>query len=352
MKKSFFGEYELVKANDFLIYKATPEKALFDYLYLKRGVVLVESYFAELRLNLDNVDFTKFAQLLKKYLSKKMVKCLVFTENQMILDEMKRALEQHKGKEDIFKIGYIKEFLQARVLRQIYEFPESKSLYFYGGTAIGFLLGLNRLSEDLDFVSTQVVDFERLGTFLTNFFTKETLEVKCKIQKFGLTLKFKNLLSHFQMQYQHANDLYLKIEISDHLSFCKHFETKIYQIFKFNTSLVLQSFDPSTLFSTKLNTVLYRHWERRIGDQVLTMKGRNIYDLFRYVSNGYKPNLNCIQDISNVEDLKKKLIVTVEATDFKVVVEEVAHFMEDKQLLSFFETNGKSYLIEQIQYLT
>jgi predicted transcriptional regulator of viral defense system len=36
IKKDFFGDYEILKIDDFLIYKATPEKALFDYLYFKR----------------------------------------------------------------------------------------------------------------------------------------------------------------------------------------------------------------------------------------------------------------------------------------------------------------------------
>ncbi|MDR3169651.1 MAG: nucleotidyl transferase AbiEii/AbiGii toxin family protein [Candidatus Peribacteria bacterium] len=259
------------------------------------------------------------------------------------------AREQHKEKEDVFKIGYIKEFLQSHILKQIYELPASKNLYFYGGTAMRFLLGLNRLSEDLDFVCTERVDFEELGNFLTQFFAKEPLAVDYKIQKFRLTLKFRGLLSHFNMQYENSKDLYLKIEISDHLSFCKHFEPKIYQLFKFNQSLVIQSFDPSTLFATKLNAVLYRHRERRVGEQILTMKGRDIYDLFRYLSNGYTPNLHCIQDISDREDLKRKLIAVVEQTDFKLVVADVKNFMEDRQLLSFLETNGRSYLIEQIQ---
>jgi predicted nucleotidyltransferase component of viral defense system len=80
----------------------------------------------------------------------------------MILDEMKLAFQQHRDKEDVFKIGYLKEFLQTHILKQIYELPESKNLYFYGGTAIRFLLGLNRLSEDLDFVCSEVIDFEKL----------------------------------------------------------------------------------------------------------------------------------------------------------------------------------------------
>jgi hypothetical protein len=60
--------------NGLQIYKATPEKALFDYLYFKRGVVFTESYLQELRLNLDNVDFNQFAQLIASYPSRKMEK--------------------------------------------------------------------------------------------------------------------------------------------------------------------------------------------------------------------------------------------------------------------------------------
>jgi len=259
--------------------------------------------------------------------------------------------DQHKDKEDVFKIGYIKEFLQTHILKQIFELPDSKNRYFYGGTAMRFLLWLNRLSEDVDFVSTETVDFEKLGTHLATFFSKENLKIDYKIQKFRLTLKFRDLLSNFQMQYKNSNDLHLKIEISDHLSFCKNFETKLYQLFKHNQSLVLQSFDESTLFSTKLNAVLYRHRERKIDDKMVTMKGRDTYDLFRYLSNGYRPNINCIQDVSDMEDLKEKLIATVENTDFVEVIEDIRNFLEDKQLLSFLQTNGKKYLIEQIQKL-
>lgn len=36
IKKDFFGDYEIVKKDGLLIYQALPEKALFDYLYLKK----------------------------------------------------------------------------------------------------------------------------------------------------------------------------------------------------------------------------------------------------------------------------------------------------------------------------
>ncbi len=75
MKSAFFDDYETIKVGDFLIFKATPEKALFDYLYFKKGIVFTESYFEELRLNLDNVNFKKLEKLVKKYKSRKLGKC-------------------------------------------------------------------------------------------------------------------------------------------------------------------------------------------------------------------------------------------------------------------------------------
>ncbi|MDR3169652.1 MAG: hypothetical protein LBU27_08165 [Candidatus Peribacteria bacterium] len=80
IKPAFFGEYEIIKVNGLLVYKASPEKALFDYLYFQRGIVFTESYFQELRLNIDNVDFDKFAQLVKKYPSKKLEKCFTYLQ--------------------------------------------------------------------------------------------------------------------------------------------------------------------------------------------------------------------------------------------------------------------------------
>ncbi len=77
IKKSFFGDYEIVKKDGWLVYQATPEKALFDYLYLKKWVVFSESYIRELRLNLGNIDFKVFERIVKKYPSKKIKKIFI-----------------------------------------------------------------------------------------------------------------------------------------------------------------------------------------------------------------------------------------------------------------------------------
>jgi hypothetical protein len=49
----------------------------------------------------------------------------------MILDEIKNELKNHQEKEDIFKVGYIKEFLQTIIIKEIYELSEAKDIIFY-----------------------------------------------------------------------------------------------------------------------------------------------------------------------------------------------------------------------------
>jgi predicted nucleotidyltransferase component of viral defense system len=48
-------------------------------------------------------------------------------------------------------LNTLREYLQALVLRSFYESEAFRNLAFVGGTALRFLHGLPRFSEDLDF---------------------------------------------------------------------------------------------------------------------------------------------------------------------------------------------------------
>lgn len=78
IKDNFFWDYTLIEKDGFIIYKATPEKALFDWFYFKRGIVWEESYFKELRLNMENVHLGRFERLTRKYKSKKIDRVFIF----------------------------------------------------------------------------------------------------------------------------------------------------------------------------------------------------------------------------------------------------------------------------------
>ncbi|HKL44507.1 MAG TPA: nucleotidyl transferase AbiEii/AbiGii toxin family protein [Candidatus Absconditabacterales bacterium] len=267
----------------------------------------------------------------------------------MIIKSIENELDKHIDKENAFKIGYIKEYLQTLVLREIYETPECKDIVFYGGTALRFLFDLNRLSEDLDFVSADFNDFELLGEKLQKFFKSQNIKLDFKIQKFRLTLKFRNLLEKFDIKYGNSNDLYIKIEISDNIDFCKKLDTKIYPIFRFNHSLIIKSLNKETLFASKLNAVLERSRIKKIGENEISVKGRDFYDLFRYLNKNIKPNIDCIPGVKDLEDLKNKLKEKVNNTDFKEVIIDIKNFVEDNNIIEFIENHGKEYILEKIE---
>ncbi len=78
IKSDLFSGYTIVEKDGFLIYKATPEKALFDWFYFKRGIIWEISYFEELRLNMENIHLGKFEKLSRMYKSKKIDRVLTF----------------------------------------------------------------------------------------------------------------------------------------------------------------------------------------------------------------------------------------------------------------------------------
>lgn len=78
IKKDFFWDYEIIKKDWFLVYKATKEKALFDYFYFKTDIIFNLDYFEELRLNIKNINLSKFEKLVKKYKSQKMTKVFIY----------------------------------------------------------------------------------------------------------------------------------------------------------------------------------------------------------------------------------------------------------------------------------
>jgi predicted transcriptional regulator of viral defense system len=70
-----FAGFKIITKGDFVVFKATKAKALFDYLYLRQDFLISPESFAELRLNLDNLtkgDLKEFKKYLKIEGSKKM----------------------------------------------------------------------------------------------------------------------------------------------------------------------------------------------------------------------------------------------------------------------------------------
>ena len=267
----------------------------------------------------------------------------------MIVEGIKALLEEIADKPDMIKVGYIKEYLQAHILKQIYSNESTNGLIFYGWTCLRFLFGLNRLSEDLDFVSKDFEDFEGLAEQFKKYFAQFDIPVEVKVQKFRIILKFKKFLGNFGLKYWNSSDLYIKVEISSFIDFCKNYKVELYPIFKYNFSILVKSFDEPTLFATKINAVLNRKWTRHTAKGVLSVKWRDIYDLFWWLSRDVKPNVECIIWVKNIKELKGKLKEVIKSLNFDEVVEDIKNFVEDLEFVEFFSKQWKDYLLKMIE---
>jgi len=75
LRDDLYSGYELTNVGDFSIAKATKSKALFDFLYLRKHIIVHKESFDELRLNLENFtvkDKEEFLDYAEKEKSLKM----------------------------------------------------------------------------------------------------------------------------------------------------------------------------------------------------------------------------------------------------------------------------------------
>lgn len=75
IRKNLFSGFHIVKENDLTVFKATKAKALFDFLYLRKNLLIDEKAMEELRLNLTNLtakDIREFKAYVNLEGSKKM----------------------------------------------------------------------------------------------------------------------------------------------------------------------------------------------------------------------------------------------------------------------------------------
>lgn len=271
----------------------------------------------------------------------------------MNLEIIKNLLNENKDAADIFKRNVIKEYLQVLSLGFIYSNPKYQDLIFYGGSCLKHCYGLDRLSEDLDFVDIKKeVDIKKLADDMKKYFEKELdLEIKTKIQKFRIYLKFPILFKLDIAKMGDSDFLFLKVEIFKGCDFCKNPKTQILPLFKYGKSVLIKTFDLPTLMATKIGAVLYRKWEQsdKEGNVLIKVKGRDYFDLMWYLNKGILPDMACIEGVKDYTELKKKLIDIVEKIDERSIKLDLEPLIKDTDFVDNLSKNLKNILIGEIK---
>jgi len=272
-----------------------------------------------------------------------------------IILELENIVKENSDKIDSYKRNLLKNYLQIYALHYIYSDKKYSELVFYGGSALSQCYGLPRFSEDLDFMDLYgKIEIDKLAEGLGSYFKKELkLPLAVKTQKFRIYLKFP-ILKQLNLANDSQSDwLYLKVEIFDGSGFCKKHKTEIKPLFKFNQSILVKTFDLPTLMVTKIRAILHRKWEKtdKNGKVIINVKGRDYFDLMWYLQKEIKPNLDCIKEVENIKDLKKKLLDITNKIDSQSIILDLENFIADREFAKNLGKNIKEILKKEINKL-
>jgi len=232
-------------------------------------------------------------------------------------------------------LNRLREYLQALVLRSLHECEAFRPLAFVGGTALRFLHGLPRFSEDLDFslVSSDGYDAK---TWMLKVKRDLTLagfdpEVTWNDRKTVHTgwVRVSGLLQEADLSSTPGQKLAIKLEVDTRPPAGAHCERRVVTR---HMTFLIQHYDLPSLLSGKLHALICRKYA----------KGRDWYDLLWYLSQRppVTPNLpflqNTLDQTQGTENRKAsdwKLLTKARLKSFdpKALAADVRPFLERPQ---------------------
>jgi hypothetical protein len=237
----------------------------------------------------------------------------------------------------------LREYLQSRILGQMQEAGAFIPLAFMGGTALRFLYGIGRFSEDLDFTLERdradfafrdmVARVER-GLRREGYVTRVKVSDSSGVAK--AAIGFAGLLAEAALS-AHADEvLWVKVEVDTGPPAGAGLSVTMVDRFG---PLRMQHHDLPALFAGKLAAVLAREYT----------KGRDLYDLMWYLSRTPKiePNVVLLRNAlvqtapglagSAAADWRAAVRVRLARVDWNDARRDVGPFLEQPRDLELIE---------------
>jgi len=248
------------------------------------------------------------------------------------------------------RLNLLREYLQALILRSLHECEAFRPLAFVGGTALRFLHGLPRFSEDLDF--SLIGDAGYAG--------KEWMaKVKRDLTLAGLNpavtwndrktvhiawIRLPDLLHDTGLSPLPDEKLSIKLEIDTRPPAGMRCERRVVTR---HVTFLLQHGDLPSLLAGKLHAVLTRRYA----------KGRDWYDLLWYLSQRppVLPNLTLLQNAldqtqgsgrHDATEWQRLVQERLEAFDLKAIRDDVSPFLERPQDAALLTRENLSGLLQ------
>jgi len=252
-------------------------------------------------------------------------------------------------------LNLAKEYLQSRILGIMQEMGAMMPLAFCGGTALRFLYGLNRFSENLDFslvnkdASFTLTDSTKkiMRILAGEGYTIQTKPRESATSVQAVMLKFPELPFELGLSGRKTQKFVIRLEVDINPPAGAGTEISIIRKFQL---LRLQHLDKSSLLAGKIHAVLMRGHT----------KGRDFYDLAWYLGNREWPEVNMTmlknalkqsgwtQERINSMNLYKELENRFDDLDWEFVRRDLQPFIEKPAELSILNRNDMTILLKNL----
>jgi len=211
----------------------------------------------------------------------------------------------------------IREYLQSKILYELYQQKLASRISFIGGTSLRILRDLDRFSEDLDFdnlglsFSQIKILFEKVKSHLK----KEGFEIEYRIRKTNDSgigeMKFKNLLYQLKISADHKENLVIKINYTTP-QYKPTTEVSILNRFGLVQSVITNT--QSYLFGQKIRAILKRK----------DPQPRDFYDVVWFLSHKIQPDKTLFSELGAKDE--KELFLKLEKIYFKKIKPKIKPF--------------------------
>ncbi len=248
------------------------------------------------------------------------------------------------------KLAALREYLQAEILFSLQNQNAFQKMAFVGGTALRFLHGIGRYSEDLDFSAAgEKFDPAYLWTKVTRDLADAGYQVSMHPRKkgaiAGVYYRFEGLLHESGISGHQKEKLAIRVEVDLRPPAGAVLQTTMVRR---HFILSLRHYDLASLFAGKCHAVLQRRYT----------KGRDVYDLAWYLTQpGIEPNLILLNNAlrqtgwkgpeADKKNWKDILAQAVEHIDWKAVREELSNFLETPAELTGIQKESLLSLLRQ-----
>lgn len=238
----------------------------------------------------------------------------------------------HEFADPAQKLNILREYVQAKALRSFHESEAFVNLSFVGGTALRFVFGLPRFSEDLDFALENADGYKpetwikKLKNDLLLAGFEPSLKWNDRTTVHKAWIKIEGLLSDAGLAAMKSQKLSIKLEIDTNPPEGARSER---DLITRHAMLSINHYDLPSLMAGKVHALITRKYA----------KGRDWYDLLWYLGKRppVEPNLCQLQNALDQTQgegtmdsvcWKRHLVETLNNLDCSVLAADAMPFLE------------------------